>query len=119
MTAPQVQQEDSYDMHVLTKKYRPAVPDDPTRKTRTRTVILRDTGGEAVINVSDFDPLVHEMPGDQKGGVGKASTEKLAALTLAELGALAKGAGVILGAPGESVKKADVVAKLAAAGVTP
>lgn len=102
---------DSFSMHALPREYQPPVPEN-RRLTKTRTVIMRETGGEAVINTRDFDPLLHELPGAK---VTKPATAKLEALTLTELRELSTKHAVDLG---EATKKADVVATLAAAGVS-
>lgn len=97
-----------------TKPYVPPIPPSGAQLLATRTVRVKATGDEAVINAADFDAALHEEPG-AKAPAGGASTAALEALTVAQLTALAGERKVELG---DATKKADLIAALVAAGIT-
>lgn len=94
-----------------TKQYVPQIPPSGVQLVATRTVRIKSTGGEALINVSDFDAALHEVPAPPAAPTADA----LEALTVAQLTELAIAKQVDLGT---ATRKADVIAALFAAGVT-
>lgn len=111
---PRVDSTSSYASNSLPPKYVPTNPLRPSDMLGTRTVRIKSTGDEALINASDFDPELHEEPGAKKVA-GTGAAPELEALTVAQLTALAQAKKVDLG---EASKKAEIIAALVAAGVT-
>lgn len=93
------------------KPYVPQIPPSGPQLVSTRTVRLKATGDEAVINTSDFDAALHADPAP----AGDVDTSALKALTVAKLTELAGEKKVELG---EATTKADIIAALVAAGIT-
>lgn len=110
--ALRVDNSDSYRANALPKDYRPGVPPSGVQLVPTRYVRFRESGVEAHINTSDFDPQLHEDPTVAKKAA--TSAPDLEKLTVAELTELAKAKKVDLG---EASKKAEIIAVLVAAGV--
>lgn len=112
--ALRVDNSDSYAAHALPKGRRLPIPPSGAQLVGTRTVRIKSTGDEALINASDFNPELHEEPAAKKGA-GTGAAAELEALTVAQLTALAQAKKVDLG---EASKKAEIIAALVAAGVT-
>lgn len=111
VSPPRVDSTSSFASNSLPPKYVPTNPLRPSDIIGTRTVRIKATGEEAVINTADFDAELHEDPAVAK----KAGASELEKLTVAELTELAKAKKVDLG---EASKKAEIIAVLVAAGVS-
>ena len=112
--ALRVDSSDSYKANALPRDFKPGIPPSGVQLLPTRAIRYKESGVEATINSSDFDPAVHEDASEKKAPAG-AGGNALEGLTVAVLTELASERKVDLGG---ATKKADIVAALVAAGVT-